>query len=195
MYKRYINLITKIINNIKFIPTKYHIMIKRFFMILYYTITKLLVILLINYCLKSLKEAFTITIIFMLIRGFAQGIHAKKNWICWIITLLVFGITPQLIKYYDINNYLVIFLYPVFIINFLLFAPNDTVKNPLKNTCTRIILKIVGCLIVINYYIYSINHLNIISDAMFYATLITLVSFHPLTYKLFKQPSYNYRYL
>ena len=101
MYKRYINLITKIINNIKFIPTKYHIMIKRFFMILYYTITKLLVILLINYYLKSLKEAFAITIIFMLIRGFAQGIHAKKNWICWIITLLVFGITPQLIKYYD----------------------------------------------------------------------------------------------
>ena len=195
MYKRYINLITKIINNIKFIPTKYHKMIKRFFMILYYTITKLLVILLINYYLKSVKEAVAITIIFMLIRGFAQGIHAKKNWICWIITLLVFGITPQLIKYYDINNYLVIFLYPVFIMNFLLLAPNDTVKNPLKNTCTRIILKLVGCLIVINYYIYSINHFNIISDAMFYATLITLVSFHPLTYKLFKQPSYNYRYL
>ena len=131
----------------------------------------------------------------MIIRGFAQGIHAKKNWICWIITLLVFGITPQLIKYIDINIYLVIITYPISILNFILFAPNDTKKNPLKNKMVRIAFKIISSLIVIIYFIYSINYSNIVSDAMFYATIITLVSFHPLTYKLFRQVSYNYRYL
>ena len=164
-------------------------------MSLYYTITKLSVILLLNFIFKTLKEALIVSVVFMLLRGFSQGIHSKKNWVCWIITLLVFVSTPQLIKHLDITYHLIIFSYPLFIINFMLFAPNDTNKNPLKNRWTRITLKIISTTIVISYYIYSLNYQNIISDAMYYATIISLVSFHPITYKIFKRDSYNYRYL
>ena len=195
MYKWYINLVMNLIEHIKLIPDKYHKPIKKFFMILYYTITKLTVILLLNFFFKTLKEALIVSVVFMLLRGFSQGIHSKKNWVCWIITLLVFVSTPQLIKHLDINYHLIIYSYPLFIINFMLFAPNDTNKNPLKNKWTRISLKIISTFIVIGYYFYSLNYQNTISDAMYYATIISLVSFHPVTYKIFKRDSYNYRYL
>ncbi len=195
MYKWYINLIMNLVEHIKFIPNKYHKAIKKFFMILYYTITKLTIILILNFLLKTLKEALVITIVFMPVRGFAQGIHSKKNWVCWIITLLVFVSTPLFIKYFDISYHLILFSYPLFILNFIIFAPNDTKKNPLKNKGLRITLKIVSTIIVIVYYIYSLNYQNIISDAMYYATITALISFHPITYKLFKRTNYNYRYL
>ena len=183
----------KIVSKIKLIPEKHHRIIKKFFMIVYYTLTKLIVILLINYFLNSLKEALWICAMFMLIRGFAQGIHASKNYWCWIFTLLIFIAAPILVKYFDINHYVIIYTYPLIILNYLVFAPNDTKKNPLVNKTKRIILKIIGLLIVIGYYIYSLYFNNIISESMYYASVITLISFHPLTYIILNKPYYNYR--
>ena len=194
VYNWYIKNSMNLIHKISFIPVDKEKNIKKFFMFFYYTVTKLSVILLINIIFRTFKEALILCLFFMLVRGFAQGIHAKKNSICWLITLGIFVPTPLLIKYLVIHKEFLHIAYPLMIINYLLFAPNDTKKRPMINKYKRICFKIIGTLIVTTFYTYTILYQNhIIINSMFYSSLIALISFHPLTYKLFKQHNYNYR--
>ena len=162
-------------------------------MYFYYTVTKLFVILLVNLLVNTFKEALILSLTFMLLRGFATGIHAKKNYQCWIITLTIFILTPILIKYINLHSYIYLISYPILIINYLIFSPNDTAKHPMHNIYKRIAYKFLGTTIVILYFFYSINNNSYITEAMFYSSVITLISLHPLTYIVFKQGYYNYR--
>lgn len=196
VYNWYIKNTMNIMHKLNFIPVGKEKNIKKFFMFLYYTITKLFVILIINLLLHTFKEALVLCLFFMLLRGFAQGIHAKKNSICWLVTLSIFIPIPLLIKYLVIHKIFLYIAYPIMIINYLLFSPNDTQKRSMKNKFKRISFKIIGTIIVTSFFVYTIlyqNHLIIYS--MFYSSIIALISFHPLTYKLFGQHSYNYRNL
>ena len=190
VYKAYINLVMKVVDKLDFIHNKKKA--KKFFMYFYYTVTKLVVVLIVNYLIKTFKEAFILAITFMLLRQFATGIHCNKNYQCWILTLTVFILLPLLIKYLDLNNLLYLVSYPIFIINYLLFAPNDTYKHPFTNKVKRVIYKVVAVIIVTSFYVYSINNTNYVTEAMFYSSLVTLISFHPITYIVFKQSYYNH---
>lgn len=183
-----IKVVEFLINDIFKISTPKH---KFYFKVFYYNFFKFIAILFISYITKTLFITLGINVAFILLRLFNSGIHAKKNYQCWIVTLLVFGIIPLIVKYLTIN---LIWLFPILIILNILYAPNDTKKHPI--TKHRLLYKITSTLIITIYLIISLYVDNlVVINCLISGTIISIVSILPLTYRIFKEPSYNYRSL
>ena len=96
---------------------------------IYLTFTKLIVIFSIAYILGVLKELIILLFFYNLLRTTAFGMHAKKSWHCYLISISVFVGGALLCKYVDINIYIKIVLSLIAFVCMILYAPADTYKS------------------------------------------------------------------
>lgn len=161
---------------------------------IYLSITKVIVIILLAIILRILKETIIILLLFNALRMTAFGIHASKSWICWISSVPTFIGIPLICKYCNFPLYILIIISVFSLINFILFAPADTVKRPLIRKKKRIIYKILTIILGIIYLLLIIILNNsFIQNALTASLLIESILICPLTYKVFKVPYNNYK--
>lgn len=160
---------------------------------IYLTITKTIVILVIAALLGYFIQTLTFFITCGILRSLSYGLHAKKSWMCWISSILMFNIIPIIAANFYINIYIKL---AVGIIGTLLMfknSPADTYKRPIINKQKRKKLKTLS---VISCLIFTILSL-IINDVFFsnsfiYSIVLQNILISPVTYKLFKLPYNNY---
>ena len=163
---------------------------------IYLTITKLIIILLLSLILGIFKEVILVIIFFNILRFFGFGFHAEKSSQCLIMSIINFVLIPFLLL--TIPDILIVNLVvSVFcIINFILFAPADTVKRPLHSKRKRITRKVltVGVAIIYMILIIILNNHGLRS-ILLSSLIIQTIMVNPLTYLLAKQPYNNYKNL
>ena len=159
---------------------------------IYLTVTKTIIILLLSLVLKIFFEVIIVIVLFNIIRYFGFGFHAEKSWQCLLMSIFNFIIIPYILLSININFYLNILISAVCIVSFILWAPADTVKRPLKDKKKRLIRKIVTTTIGILFSIFSIfliNYRAIILSAL----IIQFIVVCPLTYLIMNQSFDNYK--
>ncbi len=161
---------------------------------IYLSLTKVIVILLLSIFLNIFKETIITLLLFNILRTTAFGIHASKSWICWITSVPTFIGIPLICKYITFPIYILLIIASISLINFILFAPADTVKRPLIRKKRRIIYKVLTVIIGIIYLtIIIICKNNFIQNCLSASMLIETILISPLTYKIFKMPYNNYK--
>ncbi|MBR3523666.1 MAG: accessory gene regulator B family protein [Bacilli bacterium] len=160
---------------------------------IYLTITKTIVILIIAAILGYFIESIIFTIIYALLRSFSFGIHAKKSWMCWISSIIIFVLIPIIAKEIIINFYI---KYIIGIIGAILIfknSPADTEKRPIVNSKRRLRLKITSTIIALIYFTLTIIiNDQFISNCFIYSILLQNILISRFTYKLFNLPYNNY---
>lgn len=161
---------------------------------IYLSLTKVLAIIILSIVLKIFKETIIILLLFNLLRMTAFGIHASKSWVCWITSVPTFIIIPLVCKHIILPMHILIILSIFSIINFILFAPADTVKRPLIRKKRRIMYKISTIILGLIYLTIIIFAKNpFLQNALALSMLIETILICPLTYKIFKMPYNNYK--
>jgi accessory gene regulator B len=161
---------------------------------LYSFFTKSFVIIILSIFLKTFKITFITLLLYFILRGFTFGIHATKNIYCWIISLVVYGIGPLIIKYVSIPNLTLNIILLINLIAILLWSPADTKSRPLINKRKRITNKFIALiymiiLILICFYLDNI----IFKKILCFIGILNLICTCPITYYIFKQPYNNYK--
>ena len=160
---------------------------------IYLSLSKTIVILLVTLMLGIFKEAVIVLLFFNFLRMFAFGIHAKESWQCWISSSIMFIGIPYLCIYTELSNIYYYILIGFSVLNFLLYAPADTVKRPLVKKHRRIKFKVLTLIVSLIYIFLFFNTNNIfIKNTIVYTMLLEVVLIHPLTYRVFKLPYKNY---
>ena len=160
---------------------------------IYLSLSKTIVILLVTLILGIFKEAVIVLLFFNFLRMFAFGIHAKKSWQCWISSSIMFIGIPYLCIYTELSNIYYYIMIGFSVLNFLLYAPADTVKRPLVKKHRRIKFKVLTLIVSLIYIILFFNTNDVfIKNVIVYAMLLEVVLIHPLTYRVFKLPYKNY---
>lgn len=160
----------------------------------YLSLTKVVVLTLVSFCLGILKEFIFLLILFNFLRISGFGLHASKSWMCWISSSITFIGGTILCKYIVIPKYVLVILSTICILGFIFYAPADTIKRPLIYKKRRIMYKIRTVLTAIIYTIIIL----VINDSLFqnilvFAMLVELVLIHPLTYRIFNLSYGNYK--
>ena len=128
---------------------------------IYLSLSKTIVILLVTLMLGIFKEAVIVLLFFNFLRMFAFGIHAKESWQCWISSSIMFIGIPYLCIYTELSNIYYYILIGFSVLNFLLYAPADTVKRPLVKKHRRIKFKVLTLIVSLIYIILFFNTNNI----------------------------------
>lgn len=161
---------------------------------IYLSLTKVIVILLLSIFLNIFKETIITLLLFNILRTTAFGIHASKSWICWVTSVPTFIGIPLICKYITFPTYILLIIASISLINFILFAPADTVKRPLIRKKRRIIYKVLTVIIGIIYLaMIIICKNNFIQNCLSASMLIETILISPLTYKIFRMPYNNYK--
>ncbi len=161
---------------------------------LYLTITKLIFILLLALILDIIKEVILVMIMFNVIRYFGFGFHAEKSYECLIFSTVCFIFIPLIFINIKINMNISLIISLFCILNYVIFAPADTVKRPLFSKRKRIIRKILTVLVGVIYTLVIVLIDNSYVTSLILSVLvIQFIVINPLTYMLFKQPYNNYK--
>ena len=162
--------------------------------IIYLSITKIFVILLVSYLLGMLKETIILMIFSTPLRNYSYGIHAKKSWHCYVSSIFCFVLLPKLIINYNLSIILRITISIYALISMIIYAPADTHKRPIINTKHGKKLKCASIIITITYIFLTILiNDNYICNLIYLALLIQSTAIIPITYKIFKMPYNNYK--
>lgn len=161
--------------------------------VIYISITKMFVILLVSIIFKAFKETLLMIIFVNGLRTFAYGIHAKKSWHCYISSIICFVLSPMLFKFIEISIIQKILLSIICFISYVVFAPADTHKRPLVNKEHRKKLKI-NTLIVCSVYIaiIFISKNTLINNMIILSMITEMFVINPIIYKIFDMPYNNY---
>ena len=160
---------------------------------IYLTITKAIIILIISIFIKTTKELLLFTLFYGILRVTAFGLHAKKSWHCWILSLTLFSLIPFLIKVLIINNLQILLVFIICMLFFIKYAPADTEKRPLIHKKKRLVYKILTIVISTIYFIISNFTNNTISNSLVFALFMQLLMILPISYKLLGLKYDNYK--
>ena len=160
----------------------------------YLSITKLVVILGISLLLGIFKESVILLVLFNFLRLTGFGLHATKSWMCWVSSSITFLLVPFFCKSLVLPNYVLVAISVVCLINFLLYAPADTVKRPLIHKKRRLLYKVCTVLIASLYTVLIfITKDTFLQNSPASAMLIEGALINPYIYKLFNLPYNNYK--
>ena len=154
---------------------------------LYLTLTKTIVILIIAGILGYFIESVIFTVLYGILRTFSYGLHAKKSWMCWIASIIMFVFIPILANEVVINIYLKYILGLLGTLLIFKNSPADTEKRPIVNKKRRLRLKLTSTFIAITYFI-----LCLFINYQFISNCFQNILISKFTYKLFNLPYNNY---
>lgn len=161
---------------------------------IYLTITKLIIIIILSIIFDILKPIILVLIFLNIIRYPAFGMHADKSSTCLISSIVfIFGLT-FIISKFNINIYIKLVLCILCFIDYLMFAPADTIKRPLTNAKKRKYRKLAASILSVSYIIMIFIIKNqLIVNTLFASLIIEAILINPITYRLFKMPFNNYK--
>ncbi len=159
---------------------------------IYLTITKIIIILVIAIIFNYLDIVLLTLLFFNTLRFFAFGLHAKKSWQCLVMSIIEFNILPLLLAKCDINNSFLTIVFLVSFVSFLLFAPADTEKRPLKNKKKRIKRKVFSIFMCILLFLIAIHYKYFIVPIVS-SLIIESLMINPICYKLLGLKYKNYK--
>lgn len=160
---------------------------------IYLTITKTIIVFIISIFINTTRELLLFTLFYGLLRLTAFGLHAKKSWHCWVLSLTLFSIIPYLIKVLIINKFITLIIFIICTILFSIYAPADTEKRPLIHKKKRIIYKILTITISIIYFIITNYSTYIIVNSLIFAVIMQTLMILPISYKLLGLKYDNYK--
>lgn len=161
---------------------------------IYLTITKLIIIIILSIIFDILKPIILVLIFLNIIRYPAFGMHADKSSTCLISSIIfIFGLTFTISKF-NINIYVKSAICILCFIDYLIFAPADTIKRPLTNAKKRKYRKLAASILSVAYIIMIFIIKNqLIVNTLFTSLIIEAILINPITYRLFKMPFNNYK--
>lgn len=160
----------------------------------YNNITKIFFALVIVLIFNCTIEFLCLLFFYFLIRKYSFGIHANSSLVCWLTTIPIYCGGSLIIKYFNINIYILFIIWLLSFISFVLWAPADTPKRPLIHEKTRKKQKIKTCVIcVLYFFIIIFLNINILNDAIGIAIFVQSIVINPITYKLTNTPFNNYK--
>jgi len=136
--------------------------------------------------LLNIFKYFLIAIIsFGTLRTFASGVHAKREWTCLPVSTSIFlGIT-YLGIIFDLNIYIINFVFILCFGAMLIYAPADTEERPIVSRRLRKKLKITSCITILVLYAFALYSLGTkASSIITFAVLFESVLILPVTYRL-----------
>lgn len=149
-----------------------------------------IIILLIAGILGILKLVIVGTVVLMIYRGFAGGVHLKTHLSCLLTsTFLVIGSTYLAKELIYENTLLVYSLLSGFsLLIAILYAPADTENKPIMRESQRKRQKVESIAMVILVYIFStfVIKEKVLSNLFIYMIVAESLMITPLAYKLFK---------
>lgn len=161
---------------------------------IYLTLTKLIIIIVLSVLLGMVKEVILLLIFFNILRFTGFGVHAQNSMSCLITSTLFFILLP----YFFLNVSVPIFVQAILcgscLLSYLLYAPADTVKRPLKNAKKRRIRKI-GTLItgsIFTILIFAISN-PMIQSMLLTSLVVQMIVILPITYRLLGVPYCNWK--
>lgn len=149
-----------------------------------------LFILLIAWVCGVFKLVLLGTVIFLIYRAFAGGVHLKTHFSCfWVSTLFIVGSTILAKEILFKNTFVVYTLLGLF--NFLLallYAPADTENRPIMREAQRKRQKFESLLMICLVYIFStfVIEKQVISNLFMYMLTVESIMITPIAYKVFK---------
>ena len=122
--------------------------------VIYLTITKTIVIVLLALLLGVFKELLFILLFYSILRATGFGVHAQKAWHCWLSSIVIFLGVPILLSYAQaLPTPILIILSSLFLLLIFIFAPADTEKRPIVSRKRRMIYKTMCSLTALTYSI------------------------------------------
>lgn len=195
MKEKFVNNMIQVLNQKHQYSDLENIKFKYALQIIYTTVTKVSIIFIISLLLGTIKETLLLMLFYSILRGFAYGIHAKSNAICWVVSLTTYGIIPLMMKYLFFPLWAKILISILCFILLACFAPADTPKKPMLHAKGRYANKIAVIIVAIVCIglLFSIP-IRICQNAILFALMIQSFCVCPLTYKIFHVPYNNYKY-
>lgn len=161
---------------------------------IYLTITKLVIIILLAILLHIEKEVILMMVLFNIIRFTGFGVHAGDSKTCLITSTLFFIFIPLFFLNVSLPIYGKGIICALCILSYIVYAPADTVKRPLKNEKKRKIRKIVTVLIGFAYTIgIFIIPTDMIANLLLASLVVQSIVILPITYRLLGQPYCNWK--
>lgn len=161
---------------------------------MYILITKTIGIFTIAYFLGLIKEVFLFTIIYNFIRMPSFGIHAKKSWMCWVSSIIIFISVPYTASIISIPTIGRALIGVFTIICIFKNAPADTEKRPIINKHLRDKYKFISTSIAILFSTLSLIATDqFFQNTFIFALVVQAFMISPLIYKIFKLPYDNYK--
>ncbi|GEM_PF-165265 len=136
--------------------------------------------------LLNVFEYFLIAFVsFGMLRTFASGLHAKREWTCLPASILLFSGILYFGMTIKLNIYISSTIFTLCFMAALRYAPADTEERPIASGKLRRKLKIMSCITVLILYAASLHSLGTpASSIIVFAALIESALILPVTYKL-----------
>ncbi len=160
---------------------------------IYLTITKLIILIIISLLIGTFKELLFFILFYSIIRSVGFGLHAKKAWHCWVLSLTLFTLIPFLIKVLIIKRIVINIIFLICSILFILYAPADTEKRPLIHKNKRTAFKIGTLIITLIYFILTFYINNEMCNSIIFAIIMQSIMILPISYKLLGLKYDNYK--
>lgn len=144
---------------------------------------------LILFILAMLMNVFTHFLIafvsFGVLRTFACGVHAKREWTCLISSIVIFFGIAYLGMTINLNIYAVSTIFTLCFIIVLQYAPADTEERPIASLKLRRKLRIMSCAAVVFQYAAAMYYSGTsVSSIITFSALVESLLLLPITYRL-----------
>lgn len=192
MKELFINSSFKFISNNKKLDKYNEAKIKYGLEVMYHFFTKLFVILIISFFLKTINYIIPLFISFGALRTTGYGMHAKSNISCWISSLLFYVVFGLYIKYIDFNILIKMSLLILSEMSIILWSPSDTKGRPLINKNKRHYLKTLCIITGLIEILLSFNDSLYFKDVFVISMMFEAILVNPIVYKITKTPRNNY---
>jgi len=161
---------------------------------IYLSVVKLTIIFILAIMFGIIAEVLLLLLTYNILRFFAFGFHANTSNECLSLSICMFLLLPLGV----FTNVISLEFAPMICLlclgGFLLFAPSDTVKRPLKNKRKRFIRKVISCTLVLIYTLICIFSNNpLIIQIVSLAVIVEFFMINPITYKIYNQSYSNYK--
>lgn len=163
-------------NDIDYLKMKYGIEV---FLI---NLTKIVIVFILSFIFSTFLETLIIFAAFAFVRKTSFGLHSKSTFICTVVSIFMFNVTPLLVQHLYINKYIIILTMVILSILLVKYSPAETEGHPILNKDKLKKTTLVKCiiLILITLIIPSIYYKILLTCSLFFQ----MVSVLPLTYKL-----------
>ncbi len=122
---------------------------------------------------------------FGVLRTFACGVHAKREWTCLPTSIILFFGILYLGMTIELNIYIMSFIFVLCFGAMLRYAPADTEERPIASSKLRRKLKIMSCVTVLALYAIALFKLSTAASSIItFAALVESVLILPVTYRL-----------
>lgn len=146
---------------------------------------KMLLIFITAILLNIFKYFIIAFISFGLLRTFASGVHAKREWTCLPTSAIIFFGILYLGMTIELNIYVLSIIFALCFCAMLWYAPADTEERPIASMKLRRKLRIMSCITVLVLYAAALRSLGTpVSSIIVFSILIESILILPVTYNL-----------